>query len=829
MQLVMNSDLVTGGGVSLLGEHDVSESELTQVGDIYGAYRAEELISETRLSRVFLASRIDGLYEQTAILKILHPQLTLFHAEAFRNEWSILARLSHPHIAQIINAGVSAGGAPYMVMEYVDGQPLHHYLNRKKMGVKERLLLFQQVLDAVAYAHRNLCVHQDLKPSNILVTAEGQVKLLDFGIASLLSRESGDATYQPFVGYTPRYASPEQLRGEKSGVSVDIWQLGILLLEAVLAIDSKNIDLQRLRDGTVDSVRSLLLCDLGMSQWRRCAIRTKESPRRIIRYLNSELIWIIDRCLCSEPTARYLSVESLIADIEAFLSQHPVRAFPSSGLGYRTKKWLARNKSAILAVFMVMSGVAATTLWYINALKTYNQQLILERSRANELSRFLIDLIETIGVGTIAKHPEATEELLAKAEAFLAHQGNRNQSTQAELLSILGNIYVSIGLKETGIQQLETALRQQQNLKHEDPLMKAKILRNLANGYSFVGDFTRADKYILDSIAALHPLPGDEAASQLVSSYLAHSLIKIAQGQYENAVVMVEKAKQIFDNKVQPDQELQHQLFYQLAFAYHYNARFSEAEPYYRQVYEFFLQHYGAGNLETAELVVDYGYLLAQQGKFHTARNLVNEMLLQIQQNLYPDTTVKAKLLGLSGYIYYELKDFANAYKRFNQAYILNRKLLGSEHRFTLGDLSRSAGAKIGLGHLDEARIMLAEVAQGYARTLPQEHPRYAGLYVNLGLLALAEGDSQMAISRFTRALSLRRNVYEEGHPLISNIKRHLGKAHWLAGDSQQASVYLQESYSALAVVPGEHHPYAEEIRELLKRIEEKAQNINRL
>ncbi|GAB3019796.1 serine/threonine-protein kinase [Bowmanella dokdonensis] len=821
----MNSELITGGGVSLLGKEDDPEIEVARVGDVYGAYRAEKLISETNLSRVFLASRNDGLYEQTAVLKILHPQLTLFHAEAFRNEWSILARLSHPNIAQIINAGISANGSPYMVMEYVDGQPLHQYLNNKKASVKQRLVLFLQVLDAVAYAHTNLCVHQDLKPSNILVTPDGQVKLLDFGIASLLNRESGDTRHQPLIGYTPRYASPEQLRGEKSSVSVDIWQLGIMLLEAVLAIDSKSVGLKKIRDGETKSLRKQLFSDLGMKQWRRCAIRTGQTPRQIIRYLNSELLWIIDRCLSQEAAARYPSVESLSADLQAFLNQYPVRAFPKSGVGYRTRKWLVRNKSAVFAASMVVGGIATTTGWYINALQTYNQQLILERSRANELSRFLISVVETVGVDTIAKHPESTEELLAKAEAFLAQQGNRSQSAQTELMSILGNIYISIGLKETGIQQLEAALQQYKSLGTEDVLVKAKILRNLANGYSFVGDFVQAESHIIDSISLLSDEPGNEPASQLVSSYLAHSLIKIAQGQYDKAVILVEQAKRVFESRTQQDEELKHQLLYQMAFAYHYNARFDEAEPHYQQVYEFFLQRYGAGNLETAELVVDYGYLLAQQGKFAAARNLVSNMLQQIQQNLYPDTTVKAKLLGLSGYIHYELNDFANAYERFHQAYSLNRKLLGDEHRFTLGDLSRSAGAKIGLGHLDEARLMLSKVEQGYAQTLPDEHPRYAGLFVNLGLLALAEGENKTAVSWLTQALSLRRKVYEEGHPLISNIKRHLGKSYWLLGDPVRAADYLRESYNALVIVPGEHHPYVEEISQMLQSLASQAQS----
>ena len=200
-----------------------------------GAYRIDRELGRGGMSRVFLAERADGEFEQQVAVKLLRPGLDSdLDLARLRAERQILATLNHPNIARLLDGGVTEEGLPYLVMEYIDGQPLDRHCEERRLSVRQRLELFQTVAEATEYAHRNLVVHRDLKPSNILVTATGTVKLLDFGLAKLLQSDSRTATPATRAGHgwmTPEYAAPEQIRGTGVNTVTDVYQLGVVLYE----------------------------------------------------------------------------------------------------------------------------------------------------------------------------------------------------------------------------------------------------------------------------------------------------------------------------------------------------------------------------------------------------------------------------------------------------------------------------------------------------------------------------------------------------------------------------------------------------------------------
>src|SRR5664279_253302 len=211
---------------------DRSESKLRAAGQRFGPYRTERLLGSGGMGAVYLARRDDGQFDQTVALKVMAPHLAGEEfVRSFRNERQLLAALAHPNIARLLDGGVAPGGGPYLVMEYVEGQLWNRYCADHKLPVEARIRLFLQVCDAVEFAHRNLIVHGDLKPANILVTAEGGVKLLDFGTAKLVADPEGRVTQ--FASLTPRYASPEHLRGERVNTLSDVFSLGVILYESL--------------------------------------------------------------------------------------------------------------------------------------------------------------------------------------------------------------------------------------------------------------------------------------------------------------------------------------------------------------------------------------------------------------------------------------------------------------------------------------------------------------------------------------------------------------------------------------------------------------------
>jgi serine/threonine protein kinase len=276
-----------------------------------GAYTLERPLGVGGMGAVWLARRNDGRYEGRVAIKF--PSLALLArggAERFRREGQLLARLGHPHIARLIDAGVTERRQPYLVLDYVEGEPIDQWCDARWLGVTERVRLLQDVIGAVAHAHSHLILHRDLKPSNILVDGRGQVKLLDFGIAKLLVEASGEGVSPPTEltqaadrAFTPDYAAPEQWRGEASSTRTDVHALGVLLFE-VLAASRPSLGASEGRSPPRPS-------ELAQRIETEAAARRASTPAQLARALRGDLDNIIGKCLQADPAARYPSVEAL--------------------------------------------------------------------------------------------------------------------------------------------------------------------------------------------------------------------------------------------------------------------------------------------------------------------------------------------------------------------------------------------------------------------------------------------------------------------------------------------------------------------------------------
>jgi len=310
------------------------------------------------MGTVYRAARADGLYDQHVAVKLLRTPLSgdFLFLRRFRDERRILARLEHPNIARLIDGGVTPEQIPYLVMEFVDGQPIDVYCDRHKLGLQDRLKLFRDVCAAAQCAHQNLVVHRDLKPANILVTAAGAVKLLDFGIARLIDPDH-DATQTGVTMMTLQYASPEQVRGEVITTAADIYSLGLILYELLTGKRAQDVS----GTSTVEIVK--IICE-------------KDPPRPSDlsgrKELRGDLDNIVMKAIQKEPGQRYASVEQMSEDVRRYIAGLPVSARPST-FGYRAAKFVRRNRAATVA-----AAVAAAAL-VIGSILTIRQERIAER------------------------------------------------------------------------------------------------------------------------------------------------------------------------------------------------------------------------------------------------------------------------------------------------------------------------------------------------------------------------------------------------------------------------------------------------------------------
>ncbi len=444
---------------SLLDSPLVTAPPGPREGEQVGPYRLETLLGEGGMGQVWVAERADGLYERRVALKLLRPGLADPNLRLrFTRERQILARLAHPHIARLLDAGISASGQPYLALEEVQGEGILEYCRKRGLGLRPRLQLFQQVCEAVTHAHANLVVHRDLKPSNILVTPDGQVRLLDFGIAKLLDGNEADPPEQTRTGvrsFTLHYAAPEQIRGEPVTTQTDVYSLGVVMYE--LLTGSKPYRLKR--ETSAQWEEAILAGEPQRPS--NTIVRGGEDEavpgidrKRWSKMLAGDLDNIALKALSKLPSERYPSAEALSLDIQRHLDGLPVLARAPS-FSYRTRKFLRRHRWPIaltLLVCLTLLGLLGFTWWQ-------RQQAIRETARAQALQTFVVGLFESAGVARTGK-PLDVETLIDAGEL----RGDRELALQplahAELLGVIARIRIALGQYE----EARILLQRQQGL-----------------------------------------------------------------------------------------------------------------------------------------------------------------------------------------------------------------------------------------------------------------------------------------------------------------------------------------------------------------------------
>ena len=358
-------------------------------GQRLGAYTLECVLGHGGMGTVWLARRSDGRFEGRAAVKLLSAALLGRPSEQrFVREGSVLAKLHHANIAQLIDAGVAPGGQPYLVLEYVDGERIDAYAERRGMSVEARVRLFLDVLAAVAHAHSHLIVHRDLKPSNILVTGGGVVKLLDFGVAALLGGNDAERTREGDAALTPEYAAPEQLLGAPVTTATDVYALGLVLF--VLLVGRHPID--------TAGKSAPELARITLERDAPTASQTVQDAGRE-RALRGDLDNIVARALKKNPLERYSSAELLAQDLRRYLAHEPVSARPDR-LGYRAAKFVRRHRGGVVTgVITAVALVAATVVTTTEMLEARHQRdaAIFQSRRAQYQARFAYQIMSEVG------------------------------------------------------------------------------------------------------------------------------------------------------------------------------------------------------------------------------------------------------------------------------------------------------------------------------------------------------------------------------------------------------------------------------------------------
>ncbi len=478
--------LRTGGGLDLSA--DIQDQIFTNknivLGREFSGYELCAHIADGGMSRVFRARRVDGRFERDVAVKI-SPASVGDGAlrERFLQEQQILASLNHPYIAQLYDAGISEEGWPYIVMELIDGTPIDQYCTNANLTKKIALMV--KICSALSFAHTQLVVHRDIKPGNVLVTSEGEPKLLDFGIAKLLSTDTS-MTQTPSL--TPRYASPEQLLGQPTGVASDIFQIGLLLAEIL------NADLIKQPESLSEAIQ---IAANGIAP---------ALNRGISQSLPKELISIIEQCLRPNPVERYAQVSEVREDLTRYLRGFPVSASGNSRT-YRTRKFIRRNmivlaSSAIAAAVFILSG-----MWYLIEVNDARQRAELEAATSRQVTDFLTDLFRSSAPSQLRGEDLTASQLLERGVERIDQELGDRPMVHAQLQAALGSVYLDLGNYETAKDLLKNAIAVQRQELGEDHPLTLNTLKNLAEVAADAGSLEEAEKALSTGHRPLYTIP----------------------------------------------------------------------------------------------------------------------------------------------------------------------------------------------------------------------------------------------------------------------------------------------------------------------------------
>jgi serine/threonine protein kinase len=501
---------------------DEADACAERINDLVGPYRLIRKLAEGGMGAVWLAERCDGMVQRPVALKLPHGTWQREAlAERLAREREILATLNHSNIARLYDAGLTADGRPYLALEYVDGCHIDEHCDRNQLDLRARLRLFLQVAGAVASAHSRLVVHRDLKPSNILVTDDGQVKLLDFGIAKLLEQSVAQETELTQISgraLTPDYASPEQIAGEPIGTASDVYSLGVLLYK--LLTGSQPYKLRR---------NSRVALEDAIMQAEPTLPSEAAANRSQLKMLRGDLDTIVLQALKKRPEQRYATVNAFAEDIERYLDGRPVLARPDSRW-YRLSKYVLRNRVAVGAaaiVLLTLLAGAGLALWQARI-------ALAEKQRAEEVKEFIVSTLQDTDPYTGSGKALTALDLLKQAKSKIDRTLTAGPELRVELLNILGWSLLNLqdtATAETVINQAVDESKRELGWTHPMTL-RARVLLTIVHRYRGRNRQMRAD---LDDLLPSLRRNVDAAPQDLIRALRNNANLAMHEGNYELA------------------------------------------------------------------------------------------------------------------------------------------------------------------------------------------------------------------------------------------------------------------------------------------------------
>jgi eukaryotic-like serine/threonine-protein kinase len=728
-------------------------------GQKLGPYTLISQIGQGGMGSVWLAERSDGRFERRVAVKFLNLALMgKGGEERFKREGSILGRLAHEHIAELLDAGVSPSGQPYLVLDYVEGEHIDRYCDEKELDIETRIRLFLDVLVAVAHAHANLIVHRDLKPPNVLVSKDGQVKLLDFGIAKLLEGESqdGSATALTMDGgrmMTPEYAAPEQVTGAPVTTATDVYALGVLLYLLLTGQHpvGRNRSAADLVKAIVDSEPArpsdIVATEKTPSEettthaaWRMT------TPEKLSRTLRGDLDTIVAKALKKDPQQRYSSATAFADDLRRYLRHEPISARPDT-VAYRAAKFVRRNRAvlalATLAALAILAGLIGTLIQARTA-RTQRDFAFQQLKRSQEHD----ELMNYLLFEAAPRKATSVNDLLARAAQVIEKSHSADPARRADLLMWIGDNYSSEDQTAQARVLVENAYQVSRSLS--DVSIRARASCFMADSLSQDVDLMRAEALVQEG---LRELPDDPRyALDRVACLRIGSEVARQAGHAKQGVARIQEAERIVQQSPVATDLLKMSTSLDLASAYTDAGRNSEALSEFERASSL-LSSLGWEETETSvHLFNNWALELDQMGRPLEAEK-IERRVLDLTEGGNPAEVSTAMILNNYAKMLRKLNRLDQAAEYAQRSY---DKAQLEHNQLVIGQsLLERARIAISQHKFPEATELLSEVEPQMRKHLPPGHYAFASLAADRAKIALGEGDPTLALQLSNQSVAI--------------------------------------------------------------------------